>query len=278
MNSGDHSPLAAPRPSPVLRWAGSKRRLLPALLSAVPSNFGCYYEPFVGSACLFFALSPSKAILGDVNSDLIDAYDVIRSQPARVARAVHEMPATARHYYRLRSVRPATLRPIARAARFVYLNRHCFNGVYRINRTGQFNVPRGQRTGALPAVDNFRRCAEVLGRAELRAEDFESSLRDVRAGDFVYLDPPYASKTRTTYGEYSYDSFEQDDLPRLLKALRRLDRLGATFLLSYTYRSTLRADLSRWHMKRVAVQRHVAGFADHRHRVYEILVSNRAFA
>lgn len=278
MNRAAHSSLAVSRPSPVLRWAGSKRRLLPVLLSAVPAEFGRYYEPFVGSACLFFALSPSKAILGDVNSDLIDAYSVIRSQPVRVAHAVHSMPSTARHYYRLRSVRPATLRPIARAARFVYLNRHCFNGVYRINRTGQFNVPRGKRTGALPAVDEFKLCAKALWRAKLRAEDFESSLRDVQAGDFVYLDPPYASTTRTTYGEYSYDSFEQDDLPRLLKTLRRLDRLGATFLLSYTYRSTLRVELSHWHIRRVAVQRHVAGFADHRHRVYEILVSNKAFA
>lgn len=272
----DPSTLSVCSTSPVLRWAGSKRRLLPALLEAVPKSFGRYYEPFAGSACLFFALSPNSAILGDVNADLIDAYAVIRSNPTRVARAVHRMPSTASHYYRLRSNLPGTLRPIARAARFVYLNRHCFNGVYRINREGQFNVPRGRRTGAIPTVADFGLCARVLQRAVLRADDFETCLRDVREGDFVYLDPPYASKTRTTYGEYSYDSFEQNDLPRLLKTLQRLDRLGATFLLSYAYGSPLRCGLSRWHMRRIAVQRHVAGFARHRHRVYEILVSNRA--
>jgi DNA adenine methylase len=188
------------------------------------------------------------------------------------------MPSTPSHYYRLRATRPNTLRPIARTARFVYLNRHCFNGVYRINRQGQFNVPIGRRTGAIPTADDFSTCARALRRADLRSGDFESCLCDVRKGDFVYLDPPYASKTRTTYGEYSYDSFEQEDLPRLLKALLRIDRLGATFLLSYAYSSPMRQALSRWHVRRVAVQRHVAGFARHRHGVYEILVSNRAIA
>jgi DNA adenine methylase len=123
----------------------------------------------------------------------------------------------------------------SRAARFVYLNRHCLNGVYRTNRSGNFNVPRGRDTGTLPPLQVFKDSASALQRASLRAGDFESVLNGTRAGDFVYLDPPYSKADERYSGEYGYGAFSSTDFGRLLAQLERINELGATFLLSYRY-------------------------------------------
>jgi DNA adenine methylase len=259
---------------PLLRWAGSKRRLIPLLLSLRPAEIKRYIEPFGGSACLLFALRPRRAILGDINEALTEAYATIRDHPRLVARRAHSWPKTSGFYYALRSQSPPQ-DPIERAARFVYLNRYCFNGVYRVNRNGSFNVPRGVHTGTLPSEGHFYRCAVALRDVRLVAGDFERCLASVRSGDFVYLDPPYAVGRRRTHGEYGYDSFQATDVPRLVKSLRQIDLSGATFLLSYAYQRSLSKLWGKWHYRRISVQRHVAGFAVDRRRVYEVLVSNR---
>lgn len=129
---------------PVFRWAGSKRQLVPTLIANAPDDFGAYIEPFAGSACLFFALQPERAVLGDFNTALIGAYRVIATAPRAVARALSAMPTDPAFYYELRSRDAALLSRVERAARFIYLNRFSFNGVYRTNLQGGFNVPRGQ--------------------------------------------------------------------------------------------------------------------------------------
>jgi DNA adenine methylase len=264
-----------PWAAPLLRWAGSKRKLLPLLMKSVPVDALRYIEPFVGSACLFFALRPASAVLGDINSSLLETYEVLRDHPRQLARLVLSMPPTQRYYYRLRNKRPESLPPLERAARFVYLNRFCFNGVYRTNREGLFNVPRGQKTGGIPSERDFVRCSIALRTAVVRPGDFENCLSDVRKGDFVYLDPPYAHETRRPTGEYGYGCFAKNDHDRLLECLRRVERAGAIFLLSYSDNpSFARAIKGEWHQKQVSVRRHVAGFADHRSRVNELLVTN----
>lgn len=269
--------LPVPWASPILRLAGSKRKLLPKLMMYVPHQYNRYIEPFAGSACLFFALRPQSAILGDFNEAIIQAYSVLRSHPTLVVRAAHRWKHSKRQYYSLRRVAPETLDEIERTARFIYLNRYCFNGVYRTNRLGQFNVPIGNRTGRLPAESAFYRCSIALRTARLRAVDFEVCLDDVRIRDFIYLDPPYTQSQRPTYGEYGYGTFNEGDIERLVTCLRRIDSIGAVFLLSYSDNSTLRKTLPKhWHCRKVRVRRHVAGFTQHRLRVSEILVSNRA--
>jgi DNA adenine methylase len=186
---------------PLLRWAGSKRKLLPELMRHVPEAFERYVEPFAGSGCLFFSLRPRKAVLGDINSELIETYRTIAKHPKLVARSLHALRGDKRTYYRLRD-HYAPESPVDRATRFVYLNRHCFNGVYRINRAGRFNVPRGNRTGGIPSEAEFYRCSIALRGTELRAGDYRTCLADIGSGDFVYLDPPYASRRRNTHGEY----------------------------------------------------------------------------
>lgn len=262
---------------PILRWAGSKRRLVPRLLRCVPAKFGTYYEPFLGSACLFFALQPPHAVLSDLLDNLMSTYRTLRQHPSAIGRAVLSMPTSANYYYAMRAKNSAKMRPIEAAARFIYLNRNCFNGVYRTNRSGRFNVPRGIRTGKSPSLDEFASAARALRTAELRVGDFERCLADVRPGDFVYLDPPYSSSTRRPSGEYSYDCFcPARDTDRLLKLLHDADRSGVTLLLSYNDSMAIRVALRGWSFRTVATRRQVAG--DPRNRVAEpdIIASNRA--
>lgn len=264
----------SPWAAPVLRWAGSKRKLVPTLLAGAPPKYNRYIEPFAGSACLLFAMKPGKAVLNDINPQLVSFYEMLRSHPRRLSRAVHALPNTEREYYRQRALDVEELTEFDRAVRFVYLNRYCFNGVYRTNRKGEFNVPRGKRTGDIPDEAKFYRCSIALRNADLKSLDFVDCLSDVKAGDFVYLDPPYSSSDRARYGEYGYASFQPIDVPRLVKTLRRLDRIRAKFLLSYAGGMEVEYAFKKWNLEHIRVRRHVAGFADHRSQVGEILVSN----
>jgi DNA adenine methylase len=136
---------------PVFRWAGSKRRMLPTLLAAMPEDYGRYIEPMVGSACLFFATRPRRGLLGDFNEELMHTYRAIRCHPRLVSRAASSWGDDSATYYEVRSLSAESLDPIQPAARFTYLNRYSFNGVYRTNKEGRFNVPRGRDTGSLPS-------------------------------------------------------------------------------------------------------------------------------
>lgn len=269
-NQSDFTPWA----SPLFRWAGSKRKLIPHLFPLIPTNFNRYIEPFAGSACLFFAIRPSHAVLGDINAELLKTYSTICRHPRVVARTIHSYPKTKRQYYALRRLAPDSLPCIERAARFTYLNRYSFNGVYRVNRAGQFNVPRGVNTGKLPSEQDFYRCSVAMRSTLFRTGDFMHCIEDVSRNDFVYLDPPYTITTRKTYGEYAYGSFTFHDEARLLKALRQIDNAGARFLLSYTPTPFLSRLPKRWTVKQLRVRRHIAGFAKARNTVDEVIVAN----
>ena len=260
--------------SPVIRWAGSKRKLLPVLHKCLPPTYNTYIEPFAGSACLFFSLEPAQAILGDINSELINTYKVLQSKVELVAAKLRLLPRDKDLYYKYRSINTGELDEEERAIRFLYLNRFCFNGVYRTNRSGQFNVPLGTRTGGFPELDTFRAASVVLQRAEMICSDFEHILSRANSGDFVYMDPPYSSKTRKVYGEYGYDSFTGNDLSRLIDAVMALDSRGVQVLVSYRQSQSLLKELSGWTAREHEVQRHVAGFSEFRTKASEVLISN----
>ncbi len=259
---------------PLLRWAGSKRGLLHELVRRRPSGNWRYVEPFAGSACLFFALAPRKAVLGDLNRELIAAYRVLAERPLQVADQVHAWATDSGTYYRIRAQAGEQLPPVEAAARFIYLNRLCFNGVYRTNRLGKFNVPYGRRPGAVPVRESFAACAKLLQRADLRDGDFESTVADVGKGDFVYLDPPYSRALSDAYGVYGYGSFDAADLDRLLACLRRLDECGARVLVSYTWHPRLAELDDHWHLDEVTVRSQVGGATHSRSTRREVLVAN----
>lgn len=261
---------------PLLRWAGSKRKVLHRLRPFWSDKFARYIEPFAGSAVLFFDVQPLSALLGDINPHLINALRCVRDDPVGIYARLSPWRRSKCRFYRLRRQSAETLDPMGQAARFIYLNRFCFNGIYRTNARGEFNVPYAKSdTGRLPTLESLQKCSTALQRAEILRSDFESLvLEHAGLNDFVYMDPPYATQTRRIFREYEGNSFSVDDIPRLADLLRELERRKAFFLLSYAYcREALNA-FSEWSICEFNVQRNVAGFSSSRRTAIEMLVSN----
>ncbi|MFN8619573.1 MAG: Dam family site-specific DNA-(adenine-N6)-methyltransferase [Chloroflexota bacterium] len=222
MTADDFQRVVAPEPRqtaslpPLFRWAGSKRQLVPTLAQYWPTNARSYIEPFAGSASLFFYLQPERAVLADLNPDLIDTYRTIRSHPDEVWQSLSKYAPDAETYYRVRALRGASLSEADRAARFTFLNRLAFNGLHRTNASGHFNVPfGGAKSGQLPSLQTLRTYSHVLRRADLRHGDFAAVLSSVQAGDFVYMDPPYTPAGWRRGLHYTGDAFGPADLERL---------------------------------------------------------------
>jgi DNA adenine methylase len=259
---------------PIFRWAGSKRKSLESLAAFWSNRFERYIEPFVGSACLFLRIKPKTAILADLNSALIDSYRTIRAYPLRVAEALYAIPRDSNTYYEVRQRIGTARGAIERAAFFVYLNRNCFNGIYRTNLSGEFNVPFGADQGQYPRPCDFQTTAKLLNNAMLLSSDFGNTLRHLRRSDFVYLDPPFAATGVRTFIEYGKTSFGEDDLERFSRHLDRIDRRGAYFLVSYADCPRARRIAKNWNLKTLEVRRQVAGFAAKRQMAGELLISN----
>lgn len=218
---------------PILRWAGSKQRLLPALSSRAPKKFKKYYEPFVGSAALFFSLDPRRARLADVNADLIGFYQQIKKGPERLHGLTARIPVNQKSYARIRERFSEETDPLMRATYFWYLNRNCFNGLYRTNRAGFFNVPFGKKLPPMPSIDHVKACATALRKASIRVADYEKTIDEADEGDFIYVDPPYKRASARDRGEYGPGAMADADINRLISSIQRASGRGALILLSY---------------------------------------------
>ena len=260
---------------PFLRWAGSKRKLLGRLAEHWSPGFGRYVEPFAGSACLFFHLAPNAAVLGDLNRELIEVYRVVRDEPERLYRRLLRLKKDRPTYERWRALNPTRLDRDTRALRFLYLNRNCFNGIYRTNVAGHFNVPMGRRPGEYFPKEDLLRCSELLASVELIAGDYQTTLNRVRRGDFVYLDPPYAVGSRRVFRQYGKKTFELGDFPAFASRVKRLHHQGATFLISYADCKEARELAKQWNASRIPVRRQVAGFLGARKKAYEWIITNQ---
>ncbi|MGN7920181.1 DNA adenine methylase [Lysobacter sp. 22409] len=218
---------------PILRWAGSKQRLLPALSARCPRVFNRYYEPFAGSAVLFFFLGPRRARLADVNTDLVNFYKALKRDPDGIYKVVSKIPIDDTSYRVIRRRFAEESDQQRRAAYFWYLNRNCFNGLYRTNRDGVFNVPFGKKLPPLPTLEHVRACAKKLRKASLRVADYEKTIDEASDGDFIYVDPPYKRASSRDRGEYGPGAMGDSDIMRLMSALRRASDRGALILFSY---------------------------------------------
>ncbi len=259
----------------LFRWAGSKRQLVPTLARYwVPSSTR-YVEPFAGSAALFFKLAPKCALLGDLNRELIGAYRTLRRSPRDVLQALQQMrPADREFYYQLRALEPASMTAVERAARFIYLNRYCFNGLYRTNLSGQFNVPfGGEKTGVLPSEDVIMGTARRLRSVTFVEGDFAQTLALVRPGDFVYLDPPYWVAKRRVFREYDSNVFAEHHLARLEAELCRLEEIRIPFVLSYADSTQARRLARNRRTQRVQVRRNISGFVGSRCMSNELMIT-----
>ena len=258
-----------------LRWAGSKRQLLKRLVSHWPGGKTRYVEPFAGSASLFFELEPHSALIADINCELISTFRIVREQPRAVYDSLISWTNERTQYYRIRALEPSSLGDIEKAARFIYLNRFCFNGLYRTNGRGCFNVPYGgEKGGSLPSEEMLDDAASLLSRADLLSGDFETILEVVSTGEFVYLDPPYSMDSRRAFTEYSSSPFGEKDLIRLRNAIDRLHAIGATFLLSYADCHEGRFLSEGFSISVVTTKRSIAGLSNNRRTERELIVTN----
>ena len=261
---------------PFLRWAGSKRQLLLKLAQYRMPQDVRYVEPFAGSACLFFRLQPRHALLGDINNHLIATYQEVKDNVDEVIACLSRLNKGRVLYMELRATNPNDLAPAARAARFIYLNRFCFNGLYRTNKSGSFNVPYGgDKAGKLPSEVTLKDCSRLLRNAQLISGDFDLVLEQVNQGDFVYMDPPFSTTTRRIFNEYDASVFGSEDIKRLRKWMEALYSKNIAFLVSYAECDEAEYLRQGFYTEVVTVKRNIAGFAASRGQSNEILISNR---
>lgn len=228
---GDATP-----PRPFVKWVGGKRQLLPELLAHRPKQFGAYHEPFVGGGALFFALRPNKAVLSDSNPRLVRTWRGIRDQVEEVIdrlaafRQVH----STEFFYEFRGFKIDDRSDAEVAAWFIYLNKTAYNGLYRVNRKNEFNVPVGRyKNPCICDADNLRACSKALSGVEILVEDFSAVVNRAREGDFVYFDPPYVPLSATSlFVGYTAEKFGMEQQLKLRDVARTLKRKGVSVMLS----------------------------------------------
>lgn len=272
-------PEAPLEPRPVLKWAGGKRQLLREILARLPRRIETYHEPFVGGAAVFFALAAEKrfrhAVIADKNADVVNVYLALRDDVGQVIDRLGRLSRrhSAREYYRIRAERPRSV--AARAARILYLNKTAYNGLYRVNQSGQFNVPLG-RYDEPRIVDEARLTAasQALSGVDIRVADFEQVCAAARAGDAVYLDPPYLPVSRTShFAAYHREPFGLTEHQRLARVFKELSQRGVASLLSNSNTRDTRALFGDFEVCVIGVRRSINSNPARRGPVPEILVS-----
>ncbi len=269
---------------PFLKWAGGKRQLLGAFASRYPASFNHYFEPFVGAGAVFFELVTqgrigAGATLSDINAELIECYRVVRDDVDALLvllaahQEAHQRDAKA-HYYAVRAEVPSD--PVARAARFLYLNRTCFNGLYRVNARGQFNVPLGRYENPLIFdPDRLIPASRALQGVRIEACDFSRWLDEARPGDFFYLDPPYVPVSRTAnFTSYAKQGFGLEDQQRLASFVRALVGRGCHVMLSNSDTPVVRELYEGLHIERVWARRAINSKTSRRGAVAEVIIAN----
>jgi DNA adenine methylase len=225
-------------PQPFVKWAGGKSQLLSQISKVFPRKFGRYYEPFIGGGATYFNLRPKEAVISDANLELINGYRVIRDDLESLAKELDYIQAlriSRSLYEKYRKDDPETLTPTKRAARFIFLNKTCYNGLYRVNKNGGFNVPFGKyrRMPTLYESGNFIEIRNLLRGAEIMCASYEIPLNRAKSGDFLYLDPPYSSEPESLgFTSYTKESFSASDQRRLAAKFKELDRKGCVVMLS----------------------------------------------
>lgn len=261
---------------PFLKWAGGKRWLTAKHLDIFPDKFDRYIEPFLGSGAVFFCLAPSKAILSDANTDLVNAYRAIKKNHRVVEQhlAQHQKLHSRDYYYEVRASSPRSA--YQKAARFIYLNRTCWNALYRVNKHGQFNVPIGTKTSVLLETDNFSQISKALSRTKLLDGDFQAVINKAGNGDFLFVDPPYTVKHNLNgFVKYNEKIFSWDDQVRLRDSLFEASDRGAQLLITNANHRSIR-DIyrSRFSMKTLSRKSVIAASTANRNNTTELLISN----
>ncbi len=274
------SPLPVPRP--FLKWAGGKNQLTEALLEHMPPAFNVYHEPFVGSGALFFRLYRERrirrAVLSDRNAELIDTYLAIRDHVREVISLLSEFPHDKAFYYAIREKDPWKLTLPERAARMIYLNKTGYNGLYRVNRQGKFNVPFGRyKSPKYVDPENLLAVSHALQEVEILCVPFETVLQRAAAGDWVYFDPPYVPLSRTAnFTAYYAEGFGLSDQERLRDVCLELSKKGVYVTLSNSDTQLIRSlyGLPEFSIYEVLANRAINSNSARRGKITELIITN----
>ena len=274
-------------PKPFVKWAGGKRQLIPILNQNIPESFGTYYEPFLGGGALLFHIltdkNGQKCSISDLNSDLVLAYTTIRDRVDSLIASLknHEknyQKNSESYYYSIRESNPRS--EIEKTSRLIFLNRTCFNGLYRVNSKGKFNVPLGKYSNPnIVNEENLRAVSHILqsSRISIKCRDFEAVLRDAKKGDLIYFDPPYQPVSATAnFTSYTNKDFTYDDLTRLAELCLKLDSRGCNVLLSNSDSKEV-ADIfatNPWKITRIEANRSINSNSKKRTGHFELLIKN----
>ena len=273
-------PIAPISPKPFIKWVGGKTQLLPKLIERIPDDFGRYYEPFVGGGALFFRLQPQRACLTDINPDLVNLYIVIRDKVGDLVEDLSQHVYEKDYFYRIRSVDRTPeyemWTDVQRASRFIYLNKTCYNGLYRVNSKGQFNAPFGRYTNpTILDADNLYACHRTLRKAVIEVSDFYKVRRRIRDNDFVYFDPPYAPLSATSkFTSYTKNGFDVEMQYALRDLCCALDKRGVRFMLSNSSAPLILDLYAEFNIELVYATRSINSNAGKRGKIPEVVVTN----
>ena len=265
---------------PIVKWVGGKRQLMFELLKNMSENYNRYFEPFIGGGALFFELQPDNAYISDMNEELINLYQVVRDNVDELVADLQKHDISKEYFMEIRNIDRTeeykNWSNIQKASRFIYLNRTCFNGMYRVNSKGEFNVPFGHyKNPRIVDENNLINCSNLLQKTEIKHADFSEILKKIKKGDFVYFDPPYVPLSETSsFTSYTKDGFDMDMQFKLRDVCDELDSMGVKFLLSNSDTKLVNELYENYNIKKVFASRQINANADGRGKITEVLVRN----
>lgn len=276
------NPLNSNQLKPILKWVGGKRQLLPEIFAHLPPQYNTYCEPFLGGGALLFALQPNQAIINDLNADLMTCYQVVKDSPDELITELKKHRNQEQYYYEVRSwdrSEDYQDRSLAqRASRTIFLNKTGYNGLFRVNSKGQFNVPRGDyKNPCIFESENIRAVSSYLknNQVKLLNLDFEDALQDAEKGDFIFLDPPYDTKSKTAcFTGYTQNGFNREEQRRLKGFCDQLNQRGCKFLLCNAYTDFIIELYKDYNQTKVLAKRVVNSNPQKRGGVDEVLIKN----
>jgi DNA adenine methylase len=270
---------------PVVKWVGGKRQIIDEIIKYVPDSFSTYYEPFLGGGAVLFELQPKKAFVNDINEELMNIYEVIKDNVDELIEGLkrHKIKNDKAYFYEIRELdrdreQYNLLTPVERASRIIYLNKTCYNGLFRVNKSGEFNAPFGNYKN--PNIVNettLRAVSAYFNKAKIRftCQDFEDALKWSRKGAFVYLDPPYDPVSETaSFTGYDKGGFDHNEQIRLKKTCDKLNKKGIKFLLSNSATDFIMDLYQDYKIEVIQAKRAINSKADRRGNVDEVLVMN----
>lgn len=265
-----------------IKWAGGKRRLIKSLESLFPKKIDRYFEPFLGGGAIFFYIkqkyNPRYIMISDNNPELINAFKIVKTKPKElmIELSKHKKRHSKKYYYSIRATDPKILSGVVRAARLIYLNKTCFNGLYRVNSEGQFNVPIGRYEN--PEIFNEEKillASSLLERVIIKKQGFQKIENFVKKEDFIYFDPCYNPKTRTTiFNNYTKEGFLEKEQRKLSGLFKRLDKRGCKLMLSNSNTALVKELYKGYQIKTVKCGRSINCKGDGRKKISELVIMN----